>query len=434
MGLWTKRTHRGPISTVSLLGLWCWVAAGTGVSPTPLCAQDIPVGVDPPTPVTQVDPLAPETAPIQEPPPSEPVLEEKPVSPEEAPLASPSVNSPSHPESATSPSETPTPDRSDPAERKKKKKKKVLPDIEPLALVHGRYEWEPEQGRQGQDYDLTRARIGLMASYGKRVDGKVELDARSSDILKSAWVRMRFMRELRLKAGLFKRSFFKLRMMDPHRMEVINRGSIDRSLKDGMDYSAHKAGVQLEGKLHKKSGLKYKVGFFPDFGLSRGLASADDLLAMVCAQPIKGFEIGAAYELKFLGDDEAHGDRVMGANLFFHVRMKGWSALLEGVIGQDPRYAQTPLFLGGLAMGSYTFSVGDETFLQGIRPAVKVETMDPDANIRDDLSVRGTLGLDLLFAHNVRISVNGERVYKGRNNREGEQDHYLLSALMGWEL
>ena len=324
------------------------------------------------------------------------------------------------------PAETPEPGAADDTEKPY--------EIKPEALVHIKYEWEPEEQEDGQDLDLSRARIGLRVSYEKFVQAKVEFDARADDILKNGWIKLRFLRELKLKAGFFKRPFLKIRMRSPHNIETINRGAIDRTLKYGMDYTSHKTGAALEGKVFKKAPLRYKVGVFPDFQASRGVVSSNDLVAMVSVRPVKKLEIGAAGEIKFLTSDEAHADMTVAANLFFDADIKHWHALVEGVVGQDPRFVGTPLFFGGIGMVSYTFDIMSAKPLVGIRPVIKGEVMEPDVEIVDDIALMGTAGVDLLLVYNVRFGIDAEYHYAQRNNRDGEENEFVLLALLGWEL
>jgi len=306
--------------------------------------------------------------------------------------------------------------------------------LRPRSLMHLKYDWEPEKQGPEHSLDVTRARVGLEAEYGKWLDTEVTLDARSSDILLDAWGRINFLKQLRLTGGYFKRPFFKLRMRAAHGVQVIERGTLDNSLKDGMDYSSRKAGVQLDGRLHKDTKLRYFLGFFGDFEASRGIVSSNDLAAGLTLKPVDELRLGASTVFKFLSSDEAHTDWTAAYDVYLALDIDNWYMLLEGVAGEDPRYAGTPFFTGFLAMMSYTIDIYASEPLEGLRPVIKFELTEPDFDITDDLAMRATVGMDLLFVYDVRLGLNAERVDADRNNREGEEDGYILMALMGFRI
>jgi len=306
--------------------------------------------------------------------------------------------------------------------------------LEPLALVRLVYGWTPGAEKTEHELDIKQARVGLNAAYAKMVEGEVQIDGADPDILFAAWMRVRFADYLKLRAGLFKRPFYKLRMRSIADVEVIDRGTIDSDLKDGMDYTAQKTGAELEGTLAKKLKLKYRLGFFSDFAASRGYASSNDLVALLSMEPIHEVELGAAGEMKFLTNDNAFGDRTAAGDLFVGTHVRNWDAWLEGVVGQDPRYEGTPLFVGGIALVAYTIDVVDVRPLVGIRPVLRGEIMEPDTEVKDDLAWRVTAGMDFLFVYNLRIGLDAERIEYDRNNRDGAADDYKVLALVGWAL
>jgi hypothetical protein len=306
--------------------------------------------------------------------------------------------------------------------------------IEPTAVVHLIYAWTPSADGSEHEMDLARARIGLSVRYKKWVKGEVELDGADPDILFSAWVRIRFAAALQLKGGLFKRPFFRLRLRSAAGLEVIDRGVLDRVLDNGMNYTAHKTGAQLEGTLVKKLKLKYRVGFFSDFAQMHGLVSSNDLAALLSIRPFRELELGAAGEMKFLSSELAFDKRAAAGDVFTGLHIGKFDALLEGVVGQDPRYESVPFFFGFVGLAAYTIDVCGVKPLTALRPVVMGEIVEPDTEIKDDLAWRAAAGLDFLFVYDFRLGVNFERIWYDRNNRDAAAEGNRILALMGWSL
>lgn len=274
-------------------------------------------------------------------------------------------------------------------------------------------DWERFDGWH-DEVDLNRARFDARWQPTKGLRLLLEIELTQGVEIRDAFVRYKFNRYLRIKAGNFKKPFSLLRMTPRWdlvipRRGLINRHTIGNSLFGG--FGGRNAGLMLFGRVGKRKGIRvhYWLGVFDGWLLTDAFfrdpddpnddnTSHRDYVARVQVGLFDKVFLGVSYNHKRANMALAPGvelDRTFNAvSADLLVSLAGFRLQAEGIYASNPNAAQDHYLTGGHGTISYRIKISDTLALT---PALMAEFLDPDDQVDEKHALRlaGALNLDI---------------------------------------
>lgn len=264
------------------------------------------------------------------------------------------------------------------------------------------------------EVDLARARFDARWQPTKGLRLMLEIELTQGVEIRDAFVRYKFNRYLRAKAGHFKKPLSLLRMTSRWDLLIPRRGLIDRhtigrSLFGG--FGGRDAGLMLFGRAGRRKGVRvrYWVGVFDGWRLTDAFfrdpddpndenTSHRDYVARLQVGLFDKVFLGVSYNHKRANMALAPGvemDRTFNAvSGDLLVSMAGFRLHAEGIYASNPNAAPDHYLMGGHGTISYRIKISDTLALT---PALMAEYMDPDDQVDENhaLRIAGALNLDI---------------------------------------
>jgi hypothetical protein len=299
-----------------------------------------------------------------------------------------------------------------------------------------------ERPDPSNSFAIDLARIDVTFDPGKRFDAKLQIDLQDlfSDNkkragIRDAWVRIKALKQLKVKVGQFKRPFSRLELRSRGALETIDRGLHNEWIIEELGYGDRDVGLQLEGRFgkRKKFHVKYAAGVFNGSGKNAPEVDpngAKDVAARVELGFPVGLSLGLNGSFKFMDQWEyvelPDFGWMTGADARF--RWKGLRIYAEGLFGLNhnpclyslypdvcevlPESSDIPYSWSVMGMVSYKFEIWDGWDLD-LQPVVKAEMLVPDDSVADGRIVSVSPGINLFIQDWVRVMVHGEFIRPG---------------------
>jgi len=279
-----------------------------------------------------------------------------------------------------------------------------------------RYQVRDEEkfGGWNDEIDLNRARFDARWQPTKGLRLSLEIELTQGVEIRDVFVRYKFNRYLRIKAGNFKKPFSLLRMTPRWdlvipRRGLTNRHTIGSSLFGGL--GGRDAGVMVFGRVGRRKSVRvrYWVGMFDGWQLTDEFfrdpddpndenTSHRDYVARVQVGLFDKVFLGVSYNHKCARMALAPGaemDRTFNAvSGDLLVTLAGLRLHLEGIYASNPNAAPDHYLMGGHGTISYRIKISDTLALT---PAFMAEFLDPDDQVDEKHALRlaGALNLDI---------------------------------------
>lgn len=259
-------------------------------------------------------------------------------------------------------------------------------------------------------FDVRRARVSIKGSVAPRIRYKIQGEfGGTQQRLIDAEACFSLGRGTHISAGQFKIPFSRENLTGNPRLETINRSLVVESLCGrGKDVIGNQSGRDIGmsvhgdlGKLIKGLPVTYTAGIFNGSGINtRDYNDSKDLVARVCAQPVKGVSLGGSWyygsNTDFTGAGRGEDRRRAGAEC--SAAGSGFLAQAEYITGKDGSVKRD----GWYVLCRYEIA---RDLLHGV---LRYEVFDPDTDISENSLKRYTAGLTLFFTDSSKIQVNYE--------------------------
>jgi len=287
-------------------------------------------------------------------------------------------------------------------------------------------------------FHIRRARMRIFWRPEEWLDAKLQIDAVGvfepdfMSMVKDAWVRLKPLDELEIRAGVFKKPFSGLELTSSADLKVIERGVANQfavAIKDGgLAYGDRDVGLEIGGRLIDSVRLEYAIGVFNGSELAvEDFDNTKDLAARLSMRPVKPLTFGVSSTLRFYDKTfQADGYPLMtvAGEADIALKIDGFRAYIEGLIARQyyrhvhvtpyPSFGDLDTAFGGLAILSYKFKIPSEVKL-ALEPVVKFEYFDPSDYIIDDHVMLYTVGLNTYVGEYFRVMLDFEIMRAERN-------------------
>jgi len=446
------------IAALSLVAVPGWAAAQPAPdAPAPAAEETAPApggAAEEPAPATADAPATEPTSAAAEPAPPQPATAAAPAAPSATPAPAPAKKVDS---TDTAGAQGKKDKKSKKGKKGKKKPWKRKPNIRVggrvFALYMMRDRIHPYESLRNDvplhEFRVSTARVGLEWSHGKLIDGEVSLEAteESGDsegalaLLRDAYVRIKPMRELKVRMGQFKKPFSRLELTSRNRLRLIDRGISNEWIIEELGYGDRDIGLQLEGRFGKKKDvprIEYQLGVFNGAGRNyreEDLDGSMDLAGRVEVDPTEWLSLGLNASHKTFDPSTYDGINLPatvpktatagGADFLLELerlRVHGEALLAHDHFLHDyltPQHEQRNS-LGALLLVSYKHRLTKKWRL-AVEPLAKGEVLDPDTSLADSHVLSGTVGVNLHVGRHLRLMLQADRT---RTSRDLDHEEY----------
>jgi hypothetical protein len=337
-------------------------------------------------------------------------------------------------------------DRERDDDKKDKKPKKQPWEKKPKTKVRGllRALWllHDDDEVPVHEFRLASARVELDWKHAKLLEATVELDAAQDSgapawsALRDAYVRVKPLRELRIRAGQFKKPFSRLELRGRRKLRLIDRGITNAWIVEDLGYGERDIGVQLEGRVGDETSLSYRAGVFNGSGpnareadldgskdfaarleldhggwLSLGMSGSHQRFdpEMTPLLPRSGTMGEADFRLS-LGRLRVLGEAMYGENQLSIDHAESWSALL---------------------LASYKIPL-TRSWEMALEPVAKAEVLKIEHHVRDAHIWAATIGANYHLGRRFRLMAQGEWIRPSANTLDlwAESHRLLVQAIV----
>lgn len=244
-----------------------------------------------------------------------------------------------------------------------------------------------------------RFELEVSAELSDGLDPKISaFDINRPQYLRDAFLQARFSREVRLRAGHFKRPFSRLALTSAADLPVRSRGLLDDELIEDARWGDRALGAMLWGKLRHPR-LEWHLAVMNPNWAPTTHQNGYDLVARVQYEPWKWLEIGAngARKSVDLGVRQASG-HAFGGDV--RLRFLDATVQLEASHGDLVFVPDAPAAFGGHAFVTYEFELTPVAILQ---PVLFAEYADAHSEFLESEAVRIVAGLNMLYHDAFRV-------------------------------
>jgi hypothetical protein len=275
-----------------------------------------------------------------------------------------------------------------------------------------------------------------------QVEGELaDDDARETplSLLRDAYIRVKPLRELRLRMGQFKRPFSRMELRPRRRLRLIERGVSNDWIIRELGYGDRDIGFQLEGRFGRKMRLSYAAGVFNGSGRNRpenDPNGSKDWVGRIELRPGRWLSVGlnASFKTFDTGASPDYPSSALMGGGDFRIRFGGLRVLGEGLYGDNYLYVNPSNSWGALLLVSYKVPLAAKWRL-ALEPLAKGELLMIQHNLREGHVAMGTAGANLHVGRYFRLMVQGELIRHGQNMPEPwEEETRLLvqAAIATW--
>jgi hypothetical protein len=405
-------------------------AASAPVTTAPVPSTP-PGAVAAPAPGTAASPPAPTTEPQVA-----PAASGEAVAPPLAPAPSPAVVSPSPSVSTAPAAPAPLPGQDEKSKKRKKPAWKKKPDLTVGGFVHALYAWQSGADLPNNELRLRNARLSVEWSQGKLLGAEISFDLGDDEQtvtafgpLRDAYVEVKPLDALELRAGQFKKPFGRLELISLGKLRLIERGVANAWIVQELRYGDRDIGAQASGHFGKLPRLNYAAGIFNGTGRNRSeddLNGSKDLVARVDSDLTEWLNVGVGASHKRF-DQDVHTDYPNSALMGgadFAIRAAGLRVIGEALYGNDYLSLEEGKSWSALLLASYEVPLTKKWEL-AIEPLVKGEVVKIEDQVKRSQVWVGTAGANLRIAKYYRLMVQGELI-RPKLEGEGEAAERIL--------
>ncbi|MBN1611335.1 MAG: hypothetical protein JW940_32175 [Polyangiaceae bacterium] len=356
-----------------------------------------------------------------------------------APSALPSVVAPPLSASTAPAAPAALPAQGKKGKKDKKGKKpawKKKPDVTVGGFVHALYVWQSGADLPNNEFRLRNARLHVDWSQGKLLEGQLSFDLGDDEQtvtafgpLRDAYVEVKPLDALELRAGQFKRPFGRLESISLAKLRLIERGVANAWLVQELRYGDRDLGAQVSGHFGKLPRLNYAAGIFNGTGRNRSeddLNGSKDLVARVDADLTKWLNVGFDASHKRFDRDVHPGypDSALVGGADFAIHVADLRVIGEAMYGDNYLSLDEGNSWSALLLASYEVPLTRKWGL-ALEPLVKGEVVKIEDQLEQSQIWVGTAGANLHIAKYYRLMLQGELI-RPKLKGEGDQADRIL--------
>ncbi len=292
------------------------------------------------------------------------------------------------------------------------------------------------------EFRIASARVELQWKHSKMLEAAVELDAAQDDnavawsALRDAYVRVKPLRELRLRMGQFKKPFSRLELRGRRQLVLVDRGISNAWIVEDLGYGDRDIGFQVEGRFGKETTLSYEVGAFNGSGRNSREADLDgskDFAARLELNHNDWLSLGVSGSHQRFDPDVTPllpRSGTMGA-ADFRLKAGELRVLGEAMFGENQLSIDHAESWSALLLASYKIPL-TETWRMALEPLAKVELLKVEHHVRDAHIWSGTVGANYHLGRYFRLMAQGEWIRPSANTFDfwPESHRLLVQALV----